>query len=248
MYIDLDLDCGEWLAAASWHPRSAETQESLDGTAMSASPAESGHCLFGIGASRPSEWAAGSQSLASNRGALPFPPGEPVPGSGLPWYGGAGRDDAEDYRVQAVREDGAGSANGAARITTGAAAMAPAIGAAARSTSSRRWELVGEPFCQCAGTCGRRNRPDGLGCGRLIELTGRGLLVSVISRHGESALGDLVGHVDHGKVDAGVDEFLQPLLLDHRDHCVAVGCRADDPVRVLPGICPGSANTSAMPR
>ena len=45
--MHIDLDCGE-LVADSWHLRSAEKQESLDSTAMSASPAEGGHCPFGI--------------------------------------------------------------------------------------------------------------------------------------------------------------------------------------------------------
>jgi hypothetical protein len=99
--------------------------------------------------------------------------------------------------------------------------------------------VAAEPFCQSTGTRGRRNRPDGLGCGLLIEgdwsRIGR---VSHLVWHGDLTLGDLVGYVDQGKVDAGVDKFLQLLFLGQRDYRVAAACWADNPVCVLSGICP----------
>ena len=68
------------------------------------------------------------------------------------------------------------------------------------------------------------------------------------SRQGEPVLGDLVGYIDPGEVEAGVDQLLQPVLLGGRDDAVAgVGRRMIQSV-CGPAYALGSSNRGAMPR
>ena len=113
--------------------------------------------------------------------------------------------------------------SGAAAITNGAAAMAPAIGRAVRKTVSSCWELWPSRAASALVSGGRRSRADSFGGGRPGRASPGGLVGP--GRQGEPVLGNLVSHVDPREVEARMYEPLQPVQLAGRDDGIRWGRR-----------------------